>query len=92
MKAILIPAVAAAVAAAVSSCGGSTTAAQSTAPVTQGPASAQVPDTAQMLDTAQVLAQAEQTSETASPYAVNDGAATVSGSGDASEPLAIDSP
>jgi hypothetical protein len=46
--------------------------------------------TNQSLDTAQVLAQARQTSETSSPYAVNDGALVLTDTSDTTEPLGID--
>jgi hypothetical protein len=46
--------------------------------------------TNQSLDTAQVLAQARQTSETRSPYPVNDGALVLTDSSDTTEPVSID--
>jgi hypothetical protein len=45
--------------------------------------------TAMSLDTAQILAQAREASETSEPYPVNDGAMTMTGTSDTSEPLAI---
>jgi len=41
------------------------------------------------LDTAQVLAQARETSETSQPYAVNDGAMSLTDTSDTSAPLGI---
>jgi hypothetical protein len=44
---------------------------------------------AQSLDTAQVLAQARETSETSTPYPVNDGALTLNDTSDTSEPISV---
>lgn len=43
----------------------------------------------QLLDTAQVLAQARDTSETSSPYPVNDGALVLTDTSDTAEPMSI---
>ena len=43
----------------------------------------------QSLDTAQVLAQARDTSETSSPYPVNDGAVVLTDTSDTAEPMSI---
>jgi hypothetical protein len=43
----------------------------------------------QSLDTAQVLAQARHTSETSSPYPVNDGALVLTDTSDTAEPMSI---
>jgi hypothetical protein len=45
----------------------------------------------QALDTAEVLAQARVTSETAEPYAVDDGALTLTDTSETSEPISINS-
>lgn len=45
--------------------------------------------TIQSLDTAQVLAQARHTSETSSPYSVNDGALVLTDTSDTAEPISI---
>jgi len=44
----------------------------------------------QQLDTAQVLALAQQTSETSSPFQVNDGALTLTDTSDTSQAIVID--
>lgn len=41
------------------------------------------------LDTAQVLAQARHTSETSSPYPVNDGALVLTDTSDTAEPMSV---
>jgi hypothetical protein len=43
----------------------------------------------QALDTAQVLAQARETSETADPYTVNDGALTLTDISDSTDPIIV---
>ncbi len=43
----------------------------------------------QSLDTAQVLAQARDTSETSSPFPVNDGAVVLTDTSDTAEPMSI---
>ena len=43
----------------------------------------------QSLDTAQVLAQARHTSESSSPYPVNDGALVLTDTSDTAEPMSI---
>jgi hypothetical protein len=43
----------------------------------------------QSLDTAQVLAQARHTSETSTPYPVNDGALVLTDTSDTAEPMSI---
>ena len=43
----------------------------------------------QSLDTAQVLDQARHTTETGSPYAVNDGLLTLTDTSDTSEPISV---
>lgn len=45
--------------------------------------------TSQSLDSAQVLVQARHTSETSSPYPVNDGALVLTDASDTSEPIGI---
>ncbi|HEX9139838.1 MAG TPA: hypothetical protein VF848_08610 [Steroidobacteraceae bacterium] len=45
--------------------------------------------TNQMLDTAQVLIQARQSSETTTPYRVNDGALVLTDTSDATEPASV---
>jgi hypothetical protein len=45
--------------------------------------------TSQSLDTAQVVAQARHTSETSSPYPVNDGALVLTDTSDTTEPISI---
>lgn len=45
--------------------------------------------TGQSLDSAQVLAQARHTSETSSPYPVNDGALVLTDASDTAEPISI---
>ena len=57
-----------------------------TAPVTPTPPP---PATGQSLDTAAVLAQARVTSETASPYAVNSGALTLTDTSDTTGALTV---
>jgi hypothetical protein len=44
----------------------------------------------QQLDTAQVLALAQQTSETSSPFQVNDGALTLTDTSDSTQAVGID--
>ena len=44
----------------------------------------------QSLDTAQVLALAQQTSETSTPFQINDGAVTLDDLSDTSEPINVD--
>jgi hypothetical protein len=46
----------------------------------------------QSLDTAQVLAQAQVTSETALPYAVDNGALTLTDTSETSDPIGADNP
>lgn len=48
--------------------------------------------TSQSLDSAQVLAQARHTSETSSPYPVNDGALVLTDASDTTEPIDITGP
>jgi hypothetical protein len=48
------------------------------------------PPVAQSLDTPQVLAQAQQPSETSSPYQVADGALTLTDTSEDSEPISVD--
>jgi hypothetical protein len=67
----------------LSACGGS----NGSAP----PAMAQPPPSmGQSLDTAAVLALAQKTSETATPFAVNDGALSLTDTSDDMPPVAID--
>jgi hypothetical protein len=49
-----------------------------------------IPQTPQALDTAQVLALAQKTSETASPFAVNGGLITLSGTSETGSPIPVD--
>jgi hypothetical protein len=65
----------------ISACGGGDGQAAATPP----PASV----TNQSLDSAQVLAQARHTSETSSPYPVNDGALVLTDTSDTGEPISI---
>jgi hypothetical protein len=44
----------------------------------------------QQLDTSQVLAMAQQTSETSSPFQVNDGALTLTDTSESSQAIVID--
>lgn len=48
--------------------------------------------TSQSLDSEQVLAQARHTSETSSPYPVNDGALVLTDASDTTEPITITGP
>ncbi|HEY3731686.1 MAG TPA: hypothetical protein VGL28_10565 [Steroidobacteraceae bacterium] len=66
----------------LSACGGSNSSAPA---MTQPP-----PSMGASLDTAGVLALAQKTSETATPFAVNDGALTLTDTSDNAPPLAID--
>ena len=77
---IAILGVAAVAAVMISACGGDNgQAVMSPAPST----------TSQSLDTAQLLAQARETSETNSPYQVNDGALVLIGTSDTAEPISV---
>ena len=78
--------VAAVAAGSISACGGGGDNGQAMATAMPPPPSV----TNQSLDTAQVLAQARQTSETRSPYPVNDGALVLTDSSDTTEPVSID--
>jgi hypothetical protein len=49
-----------------------------------------VPQTPQALDSAQVLAIAQKPSETASPFAVDGGLVTITGTSETSSPIAVD--
>lgn len=85
----------------MTACGGNNTAATtanttppaSNPPVTSpgNPGSTTTPPVsgAQSLDTAAVLAQARQTSETASPYAVNSGALTLTDTSDTTQAIKV---
>ena len=79
---IAILGVAAIAAGSMSGCGGN------------GQAAAMPPPgmTSQSLDSAQVLAQARQTSETSTPYPVNDGALVLTDASDTTEPITITGP
>ena len=84
MKAkLLIAATAAGLAASLSSCGGSSTAAL---PPPMTPA----PPVAMAIKTAQILGEAQQPSESAEPYAVNNGVLVFTDTSDTSEPITID--
>ena len=77
----------------LSACGGGDSSSAPPAPASTA-SSASTASTTSMatgmsLDTAQVLAQARETSETAAPYAVNDGAMRLTDTSDTSEPLGI---
>ena len=74
--------VAAIAAGSISACGGDN--GQAAAPP---PPPARVAN--QSLDTAQVLAQARHTSESSSPYPVNDGALVLTDTSDTAEPMSI---
>jgi hypothetical protein len=54
-----------------------------------GSSAVPVPAGPQSLGTAQVLDQARQTTETGSPYAVNNGALTLTDTSDTSEPVSV---
>jgi hypothetical protein len=69
-------------AAALSGCGGSEESAAMSPPLTPPPG--------QGLVTSQVLAQARQSSETAEPYAVNDGAVWLLDSSETTDPINLD--
>lgn len=84
---ILMAAAAALAAAALGACG-SSSGGGSPPPVTPPPPAS----TAQMLDTSQLLMQARQTSETASPFAVNGGALTLTDTSDSTEPASVVGP
>jgi hypothetical protein len=79
---IAILGVAAIAAGSISACGGDN--GQAAAPP---PPPARVAN--QSLDTAQVLAQARHTSESSSPYPVNDGALVLTDTSDTAEPMSI---
>ena len=80
MKArILMPLVGVVAGSLLSACGSTS---RPAAPVNNNPP-------AQSLDTQQVLAQAQVTSETSEPYAVNDGALVLTDTSDTSEPINI---
>jgi hypothetical protein len=80
MKAkIIIPLVSVVAGSLMSACGGG---GNSGPPVSQGP-QPQAPDTAE------VLAQARVTSETSEPYAVDDGALTLTDTSETSEPINV---
>jgi hypothetical protein len=68
--------------AALSGCGGSEESAAMSPPLTTPPG--------QGLVTSQVLAQARQASETAEPYAVNDGVVSLLDSSETTDPINID--
>lgn len=74
--------VAAIAAGSISACGGDNAQA-----VTAPPPPARVAN--QSLDTAQVLAQARHTSETSTPYPVNDGALVLTDTSDTAEPMRV---
>ena len=78
---IAILGVAAIAAGSISACGGDN--GQAAAP----PPPARVAN--QSLDTAQVLAQARHTSETSTPYPVNDGAVVLTDTSDTAEPMSV---
>jgi hypothetical protein len=83
-------------AAALSGCGGgdegmnAAPSALGAATGTPAAAPASSSPTVQSLDTAQLLAQARQSSETESPYTVDDGMLRITGTSDTTEPLPID--
>ena len=79
---IAMIATAAAGVAALSGCGGSEESAAMSPPLTTPPG--------QGLVTSQVLAQARQSSETAEPYAVNDGVVSLLDSSETTDPINID--
>ena len=81
MKAkLLFAAAAAALSAAVSSCGGPSAAALPTP----------TPPVATAIETAQILREAQQPSESAEPYAVNNGGLMFTDTSETTEPIAID--
>ena len=88
MKPNALPiAIAAIVLAGAAGCGGSATSAVAPGATPQSsPPQPQVHT--QSLDTAQLLEQARQTSETAAPYAVDDGALRLTDTSDSSDPIA----
>jgi hypothetical protein len=75
-------------AAALSGCGGGD--GMNAATSAPAAAAATAASTMQSLDTAQVLVQARESSETGSPYAVDNGMLRLTGTSDTAEPLAID--
>jgi len=79
----------AAAAAALNGCGGGDEGMNAAASAPAAAPAAAAP-TIQSLDTAQVLAQARESSETGSPYTVDGGMLSLTGTSDATEPLAID--
>ena len=81
LKIVMIAATAAGVAA-LSGCGGSDESAAMSPPLTPPPG--------QGLVTSQVLAQARQSSETAEPYAINDGAVSLQDSSETTDPINLD--
>lgn len=76
---IIIPLVSVVAGSLLSACGGG---GNSGPPVSQGPQP-------QALDTAEVLAQARVSSETSEPYAVDDGALTLTDTSETSEPINV---
>ena len=80
---LLIVAVAAGVAASVSSCGGPST---DTLPEPMTPASPVIME----VTTAQILREAQQPSESAEPYPVNNGVLVFTDTSDTTEPITID--
>jgi hypothetical protein len=76
--------VAAVLAACVAGCGGTGT---TTPPAV--PASVMPQSKSQSLDTAQVLTQARETSETADPYRVDDGALQLTDTSDSADPIVV---
>jgi hypothetical protein len=82
---MVILGVAAVAAGSISACGGGGDSGQAMATAMPPPPSV----THQSLDTAQVLAQARHTSETSSPYPVNDDALVLTDTSDTTEPVSI---
>lgn len=74
--------------AAVTGCDDSGTAATAAAPATM-PASQPAQPQVQSLDTAQLLEQAQRTSETADPYAVDGGALLLNDTSDSTDPVLV---
>lgn len=81
----ILVAVTALIAGGLAGCGGSADSPLATTQSVKPPAQSH----SQSLDPEQVLAQARTTSESAEPYPVNDGALTLTGTSDSSEPIAV---
>jgi hypothetical protein len=73
----------------ISGCGGGSPAGSS--PSAPPPPPPPPPPTSQSLDTSQVLMQAKQTSETSSPYPVDNGALTLTDTSETSAPISVNS-